>query len=163
MTASLAAGPPCPYIEKLVACTPGRRALDLLPLGSEELAGAAAPRVAAQILARVESLPECRLRADLAAAQCWAVCRHDDRYPAGLRAAADAPWALVGRGDPVLLDRLAPGSSVAVVGARRASAYGREAARASWLATWRERVWPSSAVSPSASMPARIAAPWKRA
>ncbi len=118
-----------PYIEKLVACTPGRRALDLLPLGSEELAGAAAPRVAAQILARVESLPECRLRADLAAAQCWAVCRHDDRYPAGLRVAPGAPWALIGRGDPARLDRLDPSACVAVVGARRATAYGRDLAR----------------------------------
>jgi DNA processing protein len=118
-----------PYIEKLVACTPGRRALDLLPLGNEELARATAPRVAAQVLARIEALPERRLRADLAAAQCWSCCRHDDRYPAGLRAAADAPWALIGRGDSVLLERLTPSSSVAVVGARRASTYGREVAR----------------------------------
>jgi DNA processing protein len=118
-----------PYIEKLVACTPGRRALDLLPLGNKELAGAAAPRVASQVLARIEALPERRLRADLAAAQCWAVCRHDDCYPAGLRAAADAPWALIGRGDPSLLGQPIPNSSVAVVGARRASAYGREVAR----------------------------------
>lgn len=80
-----------PYVEKQVARTPGRRALDLLPLGKEELARSAAPRVAAQVLAHVEALSERRLRDDLAAAQCWACCRHDDRYPAGLRAAADAP------------------------------------------------------------------------
>jgi hypothetical protein len=36
---------------------------------------------------------------------------------------------LTGRGDSVLLDRLVPSSSVAVVGARRASTYGREIAR----------------------------------
>jgi DNA processing protein len=119
-----------PYIEKQLSGAPGGRALDLLALGNEELASRAAPRVAAQILAQIDALPERRLHDDLAAAQCWAVCRHEDRYPAGLRAAADAPWALIGRGDPTLLNRLVPSSSVALVGARRASAYGREVARA---------------------------------
>ena len=42
---------------------------------------------------------------------------------------ADAPWALIGRGDPALLERLEPEGTVTVVGARRASAYGREVAR----------------------------------
>ena len=46
--------------------------------------------------------PSSRLRADLLAAQCWACCRHDPRFPVGLRDAADAPWALIGRGDPAL-------------------------------------------------------------
>ncbi|MGH2973602.1 MAG: DNA-processing protein DprA, partial [Solirubrobacterales bacterium] len=62
-------------------------------------------------------------------ARCWACCRHDSRFPAGLRDAADAPWALIGRGDPALLERLVPEGVVTVVGARRASAYGREVAR----------------------------------
>ena len=43
--------------------------------------------------------------------------------------AADAPWALIGRGDPELLRGLAPADAVTVVGARRASTYGREVAR----------------------------------
>ena len=49
--------------------------------------------------------------------------------PVGLRDAADAPWALIGRGDPALLERLEPEATVTVVGARRASSYGREVAR----------------------------------
>ncbi|HUC07744.1 MAG TPA: DNA-processing protein DprA, partial [Solirubrobacterales bacterium] len=73
--------------------------------------------------------PERRLRADLLAAQCWACCRHDPAYPVGLDDAADAPWALIGRGDPALLGRLVPQQAVTIVGARRASAYGREVAR----------------------------------
>ena len=41
----------------------------------------------------------------------------------------DAPWALIGRGDPALLDGLEPYGAVTVVGARRATSYGREIAR----------------------------------
>ena len=66
---------------------------------------------------------------ELRAAQCWACCRHGDLYPAGLRDAADAPWALIGRGDPGLLDGLEPFGAVTIVGARRATSYGREIAR----------------------------------
>jgi DNA processing protein len=118
-----------PYIEKIVNGTVGSRSPELLRLSNEDLAAAAAPKVAAQILAEVGAVPERRLLADLVAAQCWACCRHDRRFPVGLRDAADAPWALIGRGDPGLLERLEPEETVTVVGARRASAYGREIAR----------------------------------
>ena len=118
-----------PYIEKIATGAPGSRSPELLRLSNEDLAAAAAPKVATQILAQVMAVPESRLAADLLAAQCWACCRHDQRYPLGLRDAADAPWALIGRGDPVLLDRLEPEATVTVVGARRASTYGREVAR----------------------------------
>ena len=74
-------------------------------------------------------MPEDRLRAELAEAECWACCRHDSLFPAGLHQAADAPWALVGRGNPSLLKQLAPDEVVAVVGSRRASSYGRDVAR----------------------------------
>ncbi|HEU5142974.1 MAG TPA: DNA-processing protein DprA, partial [Solirubrobacterales bacterium] len=107
---------------------PGSRSPELLRLSNEDLATAAAPRVAAQVLAQVEATPERRLRQNLDAAGCWACCRHDDLYPAGLRDAADAPWALIGRGDPSLLVELEPAACVTVVGARRASSYGREVA-----------------------------------
>src|SRR5262249_44721926 len=70
-----------------------------------------------------------RLAADLTAARCWACCRHDPLYPSGLREAPDAAWALIGRGDAALLDRLDPGEAVTVVGARPASSYGREVGR----------------------------------
>lgn len=118
-----------PYIERIATGAPGARSPELLRLSNEELAEAAAPKVATQVLARVAAIPERQLAADLLAAQCWACCRHDPLYPVGLRDAADAPWALIGRGDPALLAGLEPNGAVTVVGARRASSYGREVAR----------------------------------
>jgi DNA processing protein len=118
-----------PYIEKIATGAPGKRSPELLRLGNEDLALVAAPQAAAQILARIEAVPEDRLQAELAAAECWACCRHDQLFPVGLRDAADAPWTLIGRGDPALLARLEPHGAVTVVGARRASTYGREVAR----------------------------------
>jgi DNA processing protein len=118
-----------PYIERVATGAPGSRSPELLRLSNEDLAAAAAPKVADQILAAVDAVPERQLIADLIAAQCWACCRHDPRFPIGLRDAADAPWALIGRGDPALLERLEPEATVTLVGARRASTYGREVAR----------------------------------
>ncbi len=118
-----------PYIEKIATGTAGSRSPELLRLSNEDLAAAAAPNVADQVLAQVAAVSERRLIADLAAAGCWACCRHDALYPVGLRDAADAPWALVGRGDPALLKELDPDGVVTLVGARRASSYGREVAR----------------------------------
>ena len=118
-----------PYIEKIATGAKGSRSPELLRLSNEDLAAVAAPKVARQILTQVEAIPECRLADDLRAAQCWACCRHDSLYPVGLRDAADAPWALIGRGDPALLTELEPEGLVTVVGARRASSYGREIAR----------------------------------
>lgn len=118
-----------PYIEKIATAAPGSRSPELLRLSNEELAAAAAPKIATRVLTQVAAVSERQLRADLVAAQCWACCRHDRRYPVGLSDAPDAPWALIGRGDPVLLERLEPAAAVTVVGARRASIYGREVAR----------------------------------
>lgn len=118
-----------PYIEKIATGAPGRRSPELLRLGNEELAEAVAPRVKAQVLAGIEAVPGARLREEHLAAGCWACCRHDPLFPAGLADAADTPWALFGRGDAALLRRLAPDGSVTVVGSRRASSYGREVAR----------------------------------
>jgi DNA processing protein len=118
-----------PYIEKLASGAPGLRAPELLRLSNQDLAAVAAPKVAEQVLERVAAVPDDRLEAELDVAQCWACCRHDPLYPAGLRDIADAPWALLGRGDSALLEVLEPAGAVAVVGARRASSYGREVAR----------------------------------
>jgi DNA processing protein len=118
-----------PYIEKIATGSPGRRSPELLRLDNEELVEVAAPKVAKQVLASVAAVSEERLYGDLEEAGCWACCRHDPLFPPGLGDAADAPWALIGRGEPGLLARLNPDSSVTVVGARRASTYGREAAR----------------------------------
>jgi DNA processing protein len=118
-----------PYIEKVATGAPGRRSPELLRLGNEDLVEAIAPRVAAQILTEVAAVPEQRLRTEVEAAGCWACCRHDPLFPIGLHDAADAPWVLIGRGHPDLLMRLTPDGSVTLVGARRASTYGRDVAR----------------------------------
>jgi DNA processing protein len=118
-----------PYVEKVVGGEPAGRIPELLRLGDEELAAAVAPRAAAQVLAQVEATPEERLHTEVVDAECWACCRHDPLYPVGLHDSADAPRALFGRGDPDLLRRLEPSGAVSVVGARRASAYGRDVAR----------------------------------
>lgn len=118
-----------PYIEKIATGAPGSRSPELLRLSSEDLAAVAAPSAAAQILAAIAAYPERRLESELAEAGCWGCCRHDALYPIALRDADDAPWALIGRGDPALLEGLEPHGAVTVVGARRASSYGREVAR----------------------------------
>jgi DNA processing protein len=117
-----------PYIERIATGASGSRSPELLRLDDEELAAKAAPKVAAQLLARAAALPERRLRADLVAAECWACCPHGPSYPAGLADAPDAPRALFGRGDPRRLALLEPAACVTVVGARRASSYGRQVA-----------------------------------
>lgn len=118
-----------PYIEKIATGAVGRRSPELLRLSNEDLVTVAAPQVADQILAQVAAPPAERLQAELATAQCWGCCRHDPLFPAGLRDAPDAPWALICRGDPDLLRKLHPENAVTIVGARRASTYGREVAR----------------------------------
>jgi DNA processing protein len=118
-----------PYVEKIATGEVGSRSPELLRLSNEDLVAVASPTVAAQMLARVEALPEGRLLEELALAECWACCRHSALYPASLSDAADAPWALIGRGDPRLLDGLEPFGTVTIVGARRATSYGREVAR----------------------------------
>jgi len=118
-----------PYVEKIATGEVGSRSPELLRLSNEELVEVAAPKAAAQVLGRVAALSEERMVAELLAAECWACCRHDHLYPHSLHDAPDAPWALIGRGDPRLLDGLEPFGAVTIVGARRATAYGREVAR----------------------------------
>ncbi|HWC47428.1 MAG TPA: DNA-processing protein DprA [Solirubrobacterales bacterium] len=117
-----------PYIEKIATGEVGSRSPELLRLSNEDLIEVAAPKVAQQMLARVEALSEERLLEELLLAQCWACCRHSTLYPDSLRDAPDAPWALIGRGDPRLLEGLEPFGTVTIVGARRATSYGREIA-----------------------------------
>lgn len=119
-----------PYIERVATGSPGSRSPELLRLSNEDLVAAVAPRAEKSLLETVETISESSLAAGVEAAGCWGCCRHDPLYPEGLRDAADAPWALVGRGDPALLGELAePSAVVCVVGARRASSYGRDVAR----------------------------------
>ncbi len=118
-----------PYVERIATGEVGSRSPELLRLSNEELVEVAAPKVAQQLLGRIAALPEERLNEELLLAGCWACCRHGDLYPNSLRDAADAPWTLVGRGSPKLLEGLEPFETVTIVGARRATSYGREIAR----------------------------------
>jgi DNA processing protein len=118
-----------PYVERIATGEVGSRSPELLRLSNEELVEVAAPKVAQQLLARIAALPEERLNEELLTAGCWACCRHGDLYPDSLRDAADAPWALIGRGSSKLLESLEPFETVTLVGARRATSYGREIAR----------------------------------
>jgi len=118
-----------PYIEKIATGEVGRRSPELLRLSNEDLVEVAAPKVGEQMLARIAALSEGRLVEELLLAECWACCRHGNLYPDQLRDAPDAPWALIGRGNPKLLDGLEPFEAVTIVGARRATSYGREIAR----------------------------------
>lgn len=59
----------------------------------------------------------------------WMCCRHDSAFPEQMERLHDTPIVLYGRGDPRVfadIEETRPG--VAIVGARRASAYGREVA-----------------------------------
>ena len=118
-----------PYIERTATGSVGRRSPELLRLGNEDLAEVVAPNAVGRLLGEVEALAEADLRERLEAAECWSVCRHHDRYPPGLRDAADGPRALIGRGDRELLCDLEPEAAVTIVGSRRATSYGREVAR----------------------------------
>lgn len=119
-----------PYIEKVTIAASGAPVGDLLCLRNEDLAHSVAPAAAERLLGEVGAISERALTDPLEAAACWASCRHDPLYPESLWEAADAPWCLYGRGDPALLAELAePSGVVTIVGARRATSYGREVAR----------------------------------
>ncbi len=118
-----------PYIERTATGSIGKRSPELLRLANEDLLEAVAPNTGRRLLGEVEALGEAELRDRLDAAECWSVCRHHDRYPPGLGDAADAPWALIGRGDRELVCDLEPQAAVTIVGSRQATSYGREVAR----------------------------------
>ncbi|MGH2980763.1 MAG: DNA-processing protein DprA [Solirubrobacterales bacterium] len=118
-----------PFIERVATGELGKRSPQLLSLSDAALARAVGGRKAERLLADAEGADLAPLRERLRVADCWLVCRHRDGYPEGLRHAGDAPPALVGRGDPRGLARLRPGDAVTIVGARRATSYGRDVAR----------------------------------
>jgi DNA processing protein len=118
-----------PYLEKTATGSVGRRSPELLRLGNEDLVEVVAPSLKGKLLGRVVELDQGWIAERLAEAECWAICRHDDSYPPGLRDAPDAAWALIGRGDRALVSGLEPQAAVTIVGSRRATSYGREVAR----------------------------------
>lgn len=118
-----------PYIERVATGDPGGRSPELLRLEDEALALAVAPADAGRLLARAGAIAERELRGRIEAAGLWACCPHGDTHPVALADAADAPRALFGRGDAGLLAGLERFDAVTIVGARRASGYGRQVAR----------------------------------
>ncbi|MFT3862919.1 MAG: DNA-processing protein DprA [Solirubrobacterales bacterium] len=118
-----------PYLEKVATGSVGRRSPELLRLSNEELVEVAAPNDGGTLVGQVEEHDAAWFAERLAEAGCWAICRHDHRYPPGLSDAADGPWALIGRGEAALLEQLEPEAAVTVVGSRRATSYGRQVAR----------------------------------
>ena len=119
-----------PYIERVATGAVGSRSPELLRLSNEDLLAAVAPRAAAEIAEALAAVSDGALARSLLVAECWGCCRHDPLFPPALRDAPDAPWALIGRGRPAMLAEMAePTAVVTIVGARRASSYGREVAR----------------------------------
>jgi DNA processing protein len=118
-----------PYLEKVATGSVGRRSPELLRLRNADLVEVVAPNAGKRLIAEVEAHDQGWFAGELAAAECWAICRHDDSYPPGLRDASDSPWALIGRGDAALLEGLEPEAAVTIVGSRRATSYGRQVAR----------------------------------
>jgi DNA processing protein len=118
------------HIERETVDAPGRRARELLALEDRELIEAVAPRRADGLLAESRERAG-ELRRSLERVGVWATCRHDEDYPRRLADLQDAaPRALFGRGDRGLLGYLAKAPAVAIVGARKATTYGREVAHA---------------------------------
>jgi len=118
-----------PYIERTQISPRGPDRLALLRLANEDLAIAVAPRHAQSMLAQVGAMGADHFAEKLSAARCWAVRRHDERYPRTLRVIGAAPSALIARGDSALLTDIAWAQSVSIVGSRRGTSYGREVAR----------------------------------
>jgi DNA processing protein len=117
------------HIERAATAAPGTRASELLALGDRELSAAVGGRRGKSLLEDAARADLVELRRRLRAADCWDVCRDDPDWPPGLTDPRDAPYALLGRGNPDLLAGLDPAEAVTVVGARRATAYGRAVAR----------------------------------
>jgi DNA processing protein len=107
---------------------PAERTRLLLALPDRELVRAVGPRLADNLIARLERFDAEAARARAAAAGLDVVCRHDDSYPAGLDQLEDAPRALFVCGDGDTLRAVADTPAVAIVGGRRASSYALEVA-----------------------------------
>ena len=109
-----------------------RRLPEVLALRDHDLVGAVGDGERDGVLAERDAFDADEAAARVVAAGLTALCRHDPRYPPRLLHARDAPAVLHVLGDPARLEALADDEqrSVAIVGMRRATAYGLEMARA---------------------------------
>jgi DNA processing protein len=106
-----------------------RGASEILALSDEDLIAALAGDAAPAALSLVRRFDRRAALAELEAAGLHGVCRHDASYPRQLHDLGDPPALLHSTIAPDALADLCAGPSVAVVGTRRASAYGLEVAR----------------------------------
>lgn len=118
-----------PFIQVSCDDRAGRRTPELLSLDDRQLVDAVVPRRSDELLSENAGLGEGDLRGLVEEAGCWAVCRHGDGFPEGLRDGADAPVCLMGAGCGFELGEVTMAGTVTVVGARRATGYGLEVAR----------------------------------
>ena len=102
----------------------------LLALDDEQLIAALGGAEREAIAAEHARFEACVLLRRCAACHLVPLCRCDARYPAPLHDLADAPAVLYLHGAPERLARACAGGRVAIVGARRATPYGLEQARA---------------------------------
>jgi DNA processing protein len=107
-----------------------RRLPELLALPDDELVGAVCGAKRGEVDAAIARFDAATIREAAEQAGLSSVCRHAADFPKRLLAAPDAPFALYLVGDPGRLAPLSLQEPVAIVGARRASPYGLEAARA---------------------------------
>jgi DNA processing protein len=108
----------------------GRRLPLLLGLGDGDLIAALAGDQRGEIEKGLAAFDPGPARAAIGRAGLMALCRCDPRYPVALAETVDAPAVLHAAGAPGRLEELLAEPCVAVVGARRASPYGLEVARA---------------------------------
>jgi DNA processing protein len=106
-----------------------RRAPQLLALPEEELLETVGAASADRARTAMRRFSAAEARARVEHERLFAVCRHDIAFPDRLRELPDAPAVLYGAGNQSRLAELLAEPAVAIVGARRASAYGLEVAR----------------------------------
>ena len=102
----------------------------LLSLASEDLIAAVAGRDAESVACELERFEAGGVRQRCAAAAVTAICRCDAGYPQPLRQLENPPSVLFVAGPPQRLPAMLANDPVAIVGARAASSYGLDLARA---------------------------------
>jgi DNA processing protein len=116
-----------PWIER--SSREHRRLPALLSLPDDDLIAAVCGSKRSGVDEQLARFEPAHARDEATAARLWTVCRHEAGFPRRLLEAPDAPALLYCRGNAALA-RLTEEPPVALVGSRRASAYGLEVARA---------------------------------
>ena len=106
-----------------------RRAPGILALPDEQLVEVVGAAWRERAVAEIERFDADAARAAVEDAGLFAICCHDPAYPPKLGELGDGPAVVYGAGAQSRLAELVAEPAVAVVGARRASAYGLEVAR----------------------------------